>query len=92
MEHRLIMLVMCDFFVSTAPCVGVGKAGGLCVAGVDTLLGPQGPSMACRLVGCGWLLGSSGFGGAACVRGVAGAAGLFFENFTVDASIFVSSF
>ena len=86
------MLVMCDFCVSTAPLCGCWESSGLCVAGVDTLLGPQGPSMACRLVGCGWLLGSSGSGGAACVRGVAGAAGLFFENFTVDASIFVSSF
>ena len=54
-EHRLIMLVMCDFCVSTAPLCGCWESSGLCVAGVDTLLGPQGPSMACRwwvVVGC----------------------------------------
>ena len=55
-------------------------------------VGSPGTKHGLPLVGCGWLLGSSGSGGAACVRGVAGAAGLFFENFTVDASIFVSSF
>lgn len=66
----------------------------VCVVVVDTLLGPQGPSMVCALlwvwvvVGC-WvpliLLACTHV----CVGGVAG---LFFENFTVDASIFVSSF
>lgn len=92
MEHRLIMLVMCDFFVSTAPCVGVGKAGGCVWLVLTHCWVPRDqawPAGWWVVVGC-WV--PLVLVVLRVLRGVAGAAGLFFENFTVDASIFVSSF
>ena len=63
-----------------------------------TLLGPEGLVCALRggaalvgggAAGCGWLLGVCGSGGAS-LTGVAAGVRPFFENCTVDASIFVA--